>query len=97
MMGTVYREQYTAPLPKDAEVVTVKGEQVARWKPTTGRAKTAPVTTGKDGSLRVVIRSATYSAKFRDGQGIVRKVTTGCRDEGAARSVLNELERRASW
>ena len=94
MMGTVYREQYTAPLPKDAEIATVKGEQMARWKPTTGRAKTAPVTTGKDGSLRIVIRSATYSAKYRDGQGIVRKVTTGCRDEGAARSVLHELERR---
>ena len=39
-------------------------------------------------------RSATYSAKYRDGQGIVRRVTTGCRDEGAARSVLGELERR---
>ncbi len=94
-MGTVYREQYTAPLPKDAELLTVKGEQVARWKPTKGRAKSAPVTTGKDGSLRIVVRAATYSAKYRDGQGIVRKVSTGCRDEGAARSVLNELERRA--
>ena len=94
-MGTVFREQYTAPLPKGAEIATVKGEQMARWKPTKGRAKTAPVTTGKDGSLRVVIRSATYSAKYRDGSGIVRKVTTGCRDEGAARSVLGELERRA--
>ena len=94
-MGTVYREQYTAPLPKDAELLTIKGEQVARWKPGKGRAKTAPVTNGKDGSLRIVLRSATYSAKFRDGQGIVRKVSTGCRDEGAARSVLNELERRA--
>ena len=57
MMGTVFREQYTAPLPKDAEIATVKGEQVARWKPTTGRAATYPVTTGKDGSLRIVIRS----------------------------------------
>jgi len=94
-MGTVYREQYTAPLPRDAEVVTLKGEQVARWKPTKGRAKSAPITTGKDGSLRIVVRSATYSAKYRDGQGIVRKVSTGCHDEGAARCVLNELERRA--
>ena len=94
-MGTVYREQYTAPLPKGAEVVTLKGEQVARWKPTKGRAKTAPITTGKDGSLRIVVRSATYSAKYRDGQGIVRKISTGCRDESAARCVLNELERRA--
>ena len=94
-MGTVFREQDTAPLPQDAEIATVKGEQVAHWKPGKGRAKTASVTTGKDGSLRIVIRSATYSAKYRDGQGIVRKVTTGCRDEGAARSVLGELERRA--
>lgn len=94
-MGTVFREQYTAPMPKDAEIVTVKGEQVARWKPGKGRIKTAPITTGNDGSYRIVMRSATFSAKYRDGQGIIRKVTTGCRDETAARSVLSDLERRA--
>jgi integrase len=32
---------------------------------------------------------------MRDGEGIVREVSTHCRDETAARSVLGELERRA--
>ena len=37
----------------------------------------------------------TYTAKFRDGSGIVREVATSCRDESAARSILGKLERRA--
>ncbi len=38
------------------------------------------------------MEAGTYTAKYRDGSGIVRKVATGCRDESAARSVLTELE-----
>ena len=53
------------------------------------------MTTGKDGSQRIVVESGTYVAKYRDGSGLVHTVSTGCRDEGAARSVLGELERRA--
>ena len=41
------------------------------------------------------MEAGTYTAKYRDGSGIVRKVATGCRDESAARSVLADLERRA--
>ena len=85
----------TRPLPAGAELFTKRGEQFAKWKPTKGRARTAKVTTGKDGSLRIVEESATYVAKFRDGSGVVREVSTGCRDEDAARSVLGKLERRA--
>ena len=53
------------------------------------------MTIGKDGSQRIVVESGTYVAKYRDGSGLVRTVSTGCRDEGAARSVLGELERRS--
>lgn len=42
-----------------------------------------------------MITARTYTAKYRDGSGIVREVATGCRDESAARSILTELERRA--
>ena len=42
-----------------------------------------------------MIISRTYTAKYRDGSGIVRELAAGCRDESAARSVLSELERRA--
>ena len=94
-MGTVFKKQYTKPLPKGAEVLTQEGKTIARWKPAKGRTATAPVARGKDGSLRILKKAATYTAKFRNGQGIVVEKATGCRDEGAARSVLAELEKKA--
>ncbi len=94
-MGSVYKKTATKPLPKGAELFTKAGEQFARWKPAKGKTRTAPVTTGKDGTDRIVITVGTYIAKFRDGSGYVCEVSTGCRDEDAARSVLGKLERRA--
>ena len=94
-MGSVFKKYFTKPLPSNAELFTSKGETFARVKPPKGRAVTYRVTTGKDGSQRIVVESGTYVAKYRDGSGLVHTVSTGCRDEGAARSVLGELERRA--
>lgn len=42
-----------------------------------------------------MITAKTYTAKYRDGSGLVQEVATGCRDESAACSLLNGLERRA--
>ena len=94
-MGTVYRKTYTKPLPANADVVERGGQQLARWRPARGRVRTAPITAGQDGSPRVVVRARTYTAKYRDGSGIVREAATGCRDETAARAVLADLEKRA--
>ncbi len=94
-MGTVYRKSVTRPLPNGAEMFTKAGEQFARWKPATGRMRTAKVVTGADGPLRIRTEVATFTAKYRDGAGIVREVSTGCKDEDAARSILRDLERRA--
>ena len=52
-MGNVYRETYTKPLPKDAELITKNDERIAQWRDNRGRKKTAPVRTGKDGSLKI--------------------------------------------
>ncbi len=93
--GTVYRKTVTRPLPTGAELFTRQGQQFARWKPAKGRTRTAKITTGKDGSPRIVEESRTYIAKYRDGLGYVCEVATGCREEDAARSGLSKLERRA--
>ena len=93
-MGAVFKKSYTKPVPDHAEIVTVKGDSFARFKPPKGRVKTYPVTRGHDGSLRMSVPSGTYVAKYRDAQGVVKTVSTGCRDEGAARSILSDLERR---
>jgi integrase len=94
-MGSVFRKTVTRPLPAGAEFFTKKGERWARWKDRRGKTRTAAVTMGQDGRDRIVEVAATYTAKFRDGQGILKEVSTGCREEATARSVLGEHLRRA--
>ena len=94
-MGTVYKKTVTKALPAGARIIVREGRRLAQWKDAKGKTRTAPVTSGKDGAGRIVITARTYSAKLRDGSGIVREVATGCRDESAARSVLTDLEKRA--
>ena len=94
-MGSVYRETYTKPLPANAEFFTLKGERFARWKPATGRTRTAKVTNAKDGTSRIIVKAKTFTAKYRDGSRFLVKVSTGCRSKEGARAVLAELEKRA--
>ncbi len=93
-MGTVFKKQTTRPLPVGVDIFTKSGQRFARWK-TGKRTRTAKLTTGRDGAERIVTESPTWLAMYRDGSGYVCEVSTGCRDEAAARSVLGELERRA--
>jgi len=94
-MGSVYRKSYTKPVPAGAEFFTRKGQRWARWKDSKGKTRTAEVTTGTAGVLRITIESPVFVAKYRDGRGTIVEKTTGCRDADAARSVLREFERRA--
>ncbi len=92
IMGTVYKKSFTKPLPAGTKIIVRKGQRLAEWIDAKGKRRTAPLTAAGD---RVAIEAGTYTAKYRDGSGIVREVATGCRDESAARSILGKLERRA--
>ncbi len=94
-MGSVFKKAVTRPLPKGAEFITRQGVRLARWKDAKGKTRTAPVTTGRDGTERIREESKTYFAKHRDGNNVVVEIPTGCRAEDAARQVLADLERRA--
>src|SRR5262245_19607193 len=94
-MGTVYRKSFTKPIPTRADIITREGVRLARWRDARGKLRTAPLTTGLDGSQRIRVESGTFVAKYRDGEGLVVEVPTGCRSEDAARQVLAELERKA--
>ncbi|MDA0284821.1 MAG: site-specific integrase, partial [Planctomycetota bacterium] len=94
-MGSLRKKSFTKPLPQSAELFTKKGEQFARWQDQNGQKRTAPVTVGRNGDQRIVFRSATYTAKYRDAAGSVKEVSTKCRDKQAAAAVLAELEREA--
>ncbi len=94
-MGRIFKKPITRPLPDGAEIVTRQGGRVATWRDSRGKLRTAPITVGRDGSLRIRDRSKTYFARYRDGNGDLVEVSTQCRDETAARQVLANLERRA--
>ncbi|NUQ66179.1 MAG: hypothetical protein HUU20_27260 [Pirellulales bacterium] len=91
-MGAVYKETYTKPIPAGARIIVRKGKRLAEWKDAKGKTRTAPLTAAGN---RIIVEAGTYTAKYRDGGGIVRKVSTGCRDKTAAESVLADLEKRA--
>lgn len=94
-MGSLRRKKFTRPLPDGAELFTRKGERFAKWKDGKGKTKTAPATTGGDGSPRIVATSRKWLAKYRNGDGLVVEVSTGCTDKAAAEQRLRELERQA--
>ena len=94
-MASVYRKTVTRKLPEKAELVTRKGQRLALWRDRTGKRQTALVVEGRDGSLRIRTEAATFTAKYRDGSGIVQEVATGCRSKDAALAVLKELTDRA--
>ncbi len=92
-MGTVFKPFVTRPLPEGAQLVTRAGKRVAVWTDAAGKRRQAPVTAGSPTRLRE--RAGTYTAQFKDGAGVVRRVPTGCKSLDAARAVLAELEARA--
>ncbi len=94
-MASVYRKTVTRNLPADAELITRKGEQLACWRDRSGKRQTAPVVEGRNGSLRIRTEAGTFTAKYRDGSGIVQESATGCRDKTAAQAVLRDLVARA--
>jgi len=94
-MAALFKKQFTKPLPDDASIVNRKGKQIAQWKDRKGKARSAEVTTGKDGSQRIKTEAKKWYVKYRDGEGIVQEVATGCTDKDAATSVMNDLTTRA--
>jgi integrase len=89
-MGTVFKPVLTRPIPRGAEIIG----RTAYWRNAHGKKCEARVRTTPTGD-KIVVESGKFLARFRDAQGVVQTVATGCREQMAARSVLADLERRA--
>src|SRR3954447_11847933 len=95
-MGQVFKKTTTRPIPSGAKIVEVGGKLTARWKGRGSRAKwtTAPIVTLDGGRQVIRQESSTYFARYRDQDKALITVSTGCRDESAAKQVLADLEKR---
>lgn len=100
---SVFRKQYTKPMPAGSKIVTRKGKKCAQWTDRYGHTHTDRLIEFKtvDGKpdrtkkSRVTRHATTFTVRYRDATGVVREVNTGCRTKDAAQSVLRDLQRRA--
>ena len=90
-MAAIFHKQYTKTIPANAKIVTRDGKRYAQWK-VGNKSHSAELT--HDG-LKIKAVAAVWTAKYRDGDGLVREVSTGCTDKVAAMAVLNELVKTA--
>ncbi len=91
-MATLFKKQYTKPLPDGAKVIERKGKCFAQWTDRKGKRRTAEM---NDTGDRIRVEAGTWTAKYRDGEGVTREVATGCRDKQAAAAVLKDLTTEA--
>src|SRR5208337_5400176 len=95
-MGSIFKKTTTRPVPSGATITGTGKKLTARWRGRGKRAKwmTAPVVTLDDGRQVIRQESSTYFARYRDQDKALITVSTGCRDESAAKQVLADLQRR---
>jgi hypothetical protein len=93
-MGSLRQKTVTKQLSANAELFEKKDEPFARWRDRKGKTRTAKLTTGRDGSLRIVVESGRRLAEYRHASGVIQEIATGCKDKGAAQAILSRLERR---
>jgi integrase len=94
-MGSVFKAKVTRPMPAGATIVTRDGQQWAEWRDAAGKLKRARTAGPKASRPGIIVQASTFTAKFRDGSGVIRKVATGCRTREAAKQVLADLEARS--
>jgi integrase len=87
-MATIFREKWRRPLPDGAEIIERGGKKIARWTDSHGRSRTAEL--DKDGK-RIWFYYPNWFVRYRDADGVMRRESTGCRDEKAARQILARI------
>jgi len=86
-MGRVFKKTVTKPVPPTAEIVAKKNGDHAQWTDRRGKKYSAPVVTGQDGKPRIRVVAKTYTAKYRDGSGVICEHATGCRAKRSAETT----------
>ena len=86
-MAAVYRKKYPIPIPDSAEIITRRGQKLARWKSGKGQVRMAEVLDKN----RVRFVSDCWYIRYRDASGVMRRQSTACRDKQAAEKVLADV------
>jgi len=86
-MAAIYKKKYPIPMPEGAEIITRRGQKLARWESGKGQFRTAEVL--DEQHVRFV--SDCWYVRYRDADGRMCRESTGCRDKQAAEKVLADI------
>ena len=94
-MGAIFKKVTTRPVPSGATITGSGSKLTARWKGRGRRERwiTARVFITEDGRQVIRQESSTWFCRYRNHDGTLITVSTGCRDKSAAESVLKDRER----
>ena len=90
-MARIFRQTYTKPLPKEAEVITRKGKRYARFKDAKGKAITTPLS--QDGT-KILRETSKWYVEYKDADDILKRVA-GFTDRKSTEQRAAELEKEA--
>jgi len=84
-MASLYKQKKYKSVPDNAEIVRRRGKRIAKWVDGRGSKQNAPITI--DGT-QIILESGPYWGKYRDQNGVVKRLSTGCRDKQSAEKKL---------
>jgi hypothetical protein len=90
-MASIFRRTYKRPIPPGSEIVTRKGQRVARWKDKRGRTKSAPLA---DDGKQIVLEYRTWYIEY-EGEGGRRIRVRGYTDREATEQLARDKEKLA--
>jgi hypothetical protein len=90
-MPRVFRQQYTRPIPPDAQRVIHKGKPAVRFKDSDGKTVVAPLTGQGD---RCRVASPLWYGQYNNADGVRQRVRL-CENKTAAELMLAELVKKS--
>lgn len=91
-MASIFRRTYKRPIPDGAEILTRKGQRIARWKDKRGRTKSAPL--AEDGK-QIVLEYRQWYIEY-EGTGGRRIRVKGYTDREATEALARDKEKLAA-
>src|SRR5665811_680423 len=92
-MGSIYKRIRKRPIPKDAEIITQRGQAMVMWGGKNNRKRKSPLT--EDGR-HMLVEGQTYYMKYVDENGLEQIENTEVSDQQTAKQILYTREKRVA-
>ena len=94
-MQTLFKKPFPKPIPANAKIKRIRGNDFAVWVGKGGKERKAPIAIKPDGSQAIRLDRKTWVARYRNSDGIIVERSTKCTTKAAANAVLSDFVKEA--